>query len=209
MPPFAFFGIESSGLKLAVDLVLLFLVVLYLVADLLDVRRRAAPDLDPMLIGCATVASLFPFVGTIVYIILSAARVPRGRARARTRDAGREARLHSSTGRCAPTATTHGARLHSLSELPAQAQGALRQLLAPARPGLDDMPLLRGRCPGAHRAEETQTTHGAGARERGAGARELRGARTRRRRGERVIARRAGRPRPRPAGRARRPRPSS
>ena len=30
-------------------------------------------------------------------------------------------------------------------ELPAQAQGALRQLLAAARPGLDDLPLLRGR----------------------------------------------------------------
>jgi hypothetical protein len=70
MPPFAIFGIESSGLKLAVDLVLLFLVVLYLSLiywTYADARRRI---LDPMLIGCATMASLFPFVGTIVYIIL-------------------------------------------------------------------------------------------------------------------------------------------
>lgn len=70
MPPIAYFGIESSGLSLAIDLLILFLVVLY--ASLVywtyaDARRRIA---DPMLIGCATAASLFPFVGTIVYMIL-------------------------------------------------------------------------------------------------------------------------------------------
>ena len=32
-----------------------------------DARRRIA---DPLLIGCATAASLFPFVGTIVYMIV-------------------------------------------------------------------------------------------------------------------------------------------
>jgi len=32
-----------------------------------DARRRIT---DPMLVGCATVAALFPFVGTIVYMIL-------------------------------------------------------------------------------------------------------------------------------------------
>ena len=70
MPPPAIFGIESSGLKLAVDLLLLFVVVLYLSLiywTYSDARRRI---LDPMLVGCATVASLFPFVGTIVYMIL-------------------------------------------------------------------------------------------------------------------------------------------
>jgi Double zinc ribbon len=70
MPPIAYFGIESSGLSLAIDLLILFLVVLYL--SLLywtyaDARRRIS---DPMLVGCATAASLFPFVGTIVYMIL-------------------------------------------------------------------------------------------------------------------------------------------
>jgi hypothetical protein len=70
MPPIAYFGIESSGLSLAIDLLILFLVVLY--ASLVywtyaDARRRVA---DPMLVGCATAASLFPFVGTIVYMIL-------------------------------------------------------------------------------------------------------------------------------------------
>jgi hypothetical protein len=66
----AYFGIESSGLSLVVDLLILFVVVLYLSLiywTYADARRRIV---DPMLVGCATVASLFPFVGTIVYIIL-------------------------------------------------------------------------------------------------------------------------------------------
>jgi Double zinc ribbon len=70
MPPIAYFGIESSGLSLVIDLLILFLVVLYfslLYWTYSDARRRIA---DPMLIGCATAASCFPFVGTIVYMIL-------------------------------------------------------------------------------------------------------------------------------------------
>ncbi len=66
----AYFGIESSGLNLVVDLLILFVVVLYLSLiywTYADARRRI---LDPMLVVCATVASLFPFVGTIVYMIL-------------------------------------------------------------------------------------------------------------------------------------------
>jgi len=70
MLPFAYFGIESSGLNLAVDLLILFVVVLYLSLiywTYADARRRI---LDPMLVACATAASLFPFVGTIIYMIL-------------------------------------------------------------------------------------------------------------------------------------------
>lgn len=70
MPPIAYFGVESSGLSLAIDLLILFVVVLYgslVYWTYADARRRIA---DPMLIGCATVASLFPFVGTIVYMVL-------------------------------------------------------------------------------------------------------------------------------------------
>jgi len=70
MPPLAYFGIESSGLNLVVDLLILFVVVLYLSLiywTYTDARRRI---LDPMLVGCATAASLFPFVGTMVYMIL-------------------------------------------------------------------------------------------------------------------------------------------
>ncbi len=70
MPTPAYFGIESSGLNLVVDLLILFVVVLYLSLiywTYADAKRRIA---DPILVGCATAASLFPFVGTIVYMIL-------------------------------------------------------------------------------------------------------------------------------------------
>jgi len=66
----AYFGINSSGLNLAIDLLILFLVILYVSLiywTYADARRRI---LDPMLVGCAVFVSLFPFVGTIVYIIL-------------------------------------------------------------------------------------------------------------------------------------------
>ncbi len=68
--PLAYFGIESSGLNLVIDLLTLFAVVLYLSLiywTYADARRRIQ---DPMLVGCSTAASLFPFVGTIVYMIL-------------------------------------------------------------------------------------------------------------------------------------------
>ncbi len=70
MGAFAVFGIENDGLNLAVNLLLLFLVVIWFALvywTFSDARRRIA---DPMLVGCATVASLFPFVGTIVYLIV-------------------------------------------------------------------------------------------------------------------------------------------
>jgi hypothetical protein len=70
MLPLAYFGIESSGLTLVIDLLILFVVVLYLSLiywTYSDARRRIA---DPMLVGCATAASLFPFVGTIIYLVL-------------------------------------------------------------------------------------------------------------------------------------------
>ena len=145
MPPLAYFGIESSGLNLAVDLLILFVVVLYLSLiywTYADARRRI---LDPMLVGCATAASLFPFVGTIVYMIL---RPPEYLEDVRERELemqAAEARLHQLDQSLCPHCDYRDrARLRALPELPAQAQGALRELLAPARPGVDDLPLLRG-----------------------------------------------------------------
>src|SRR5271166_4411343 len=70
MIPVAYFGIESSGLSLAVDLIVLFVVVVYFALiywTYADARRRIV---DPVMVGCATAASLFPFVGTVVYMIL-------------------------------------------------------------------------------------------------------------------------------------------
>ncbi|MDX6724553.1 MAG: hypothetical protein QOJ21_2088 [Solirubrobacteraceae bacterium] len=66
----AVFGINSDGLNTAVKLLVLVLVVVWLALvyyTFADARRRIA---DPMLVACATAASLFPFVGTVVYMIV-------------------------------------------------------------------------------------------------------------------------------------------
>ena len=81
--PLALFGITNDGLNLFVNLVVLFLVVVWIaliVWTYLDARRRLN---DPVLVGAATVASLFPFVGTMVYSIL---RPPEFIADARERE---------------------------------------------------------------------------------------------------------------------------
>jgi hypothetical protein len=68
--PVALFGITNDGLNLFVNLVILFLVVVWLALvawTYLDARRRIK---DPVLVACATGASIFPFVGSIVYAIL-------------------------------------------------------------------------------------------------------------------------------------------
>lgn len=70
MTTLAVFGINSGALDTAVKLAILFLVVLWLALvyyTYADARRRID---DPMLIGCAVAASLFPFVGTLVYMVV-------------------------------------------------------------------------------------------------------------------------------------------
>src|SRR3954453_5194719 len=70
MPVVAIFGITNDALNLVVNLLLLFLVVIWVALiwwTFADARRRID---DPMLVGPATVASFFPFVGTIVYVIV-------------------------------------------------------------------------------------------------------------------------------------------
>jgi hypothetical protein len=70
MMAFAVFGIKSSGLNLAVNLLILFLVIIWLALvywTYADARRRIA---DPMLVGCAAAAALFPYVGSLVYTIV-------------------------------------------------------------------------------------------------------------------------------------------
>ena len=66
----AVFGISNNALNLAVELALLFIAVIWLALiywTYADARRRID---DPLLVGCATIASLFPIVGTIVYMIV-------------------------------------------------------------------------------------------------------------------------------------------
>jgi len=70
MSPLAIFGITNDALDLAVKLLLLFLVVLWIALvywTYADAKRRVS---DPMLIACAAAASLFPFVGTVVYVVV-------------------------------------------------------------------------------------------------------------------------------------------
>jgi hypothetical protein len=70
MLPLSVFGINNSGLNLAVNLLLLFLFVIWVALiywTYADARRRIA---DPLIIACATAASFFPFVGTMVYVIV-------------------------------------------------------------------------------------------------------------------------------------------
>jgi hypothetical protein len=64
------FGINNSAISLAIELVLLFVGIIWLALvywTYADARRRIA---DPLLVGCSIVASLAPFVGTIVYMIV-------------------------------------------------------------------------------------------------------------------------------------------
>ena len=66
----AIFGISNNGLNLVVNLLILMLVVVWLaliVYTYLDAKRRIS---DPFLVGCATLASFIPYLGTAVYAIV-------------------------------------------------------------------------------------------------------------------------------------------
>src|ERR1700728_5202686 len=68
--PLAYFGISNSGVNLFINLLLLFVAVLWFALiywTRADAKRRID---DPLLVFCATVASVIPFVGTIVYMIV-------------------------------------------------------------------------------------------------------------------------------------------
>ncbi len=70
MTTLAIFGIDNDQLSTAVNVLLLVLVVIWFALifwTFTDARRRID---DPLLVGCATLASVFPFVGTIVYTII-------------------------------------------------------------------------------------------------------------------------------------------
>ena len=67
---FGVFGIDNDALNTAVNVLILVLIVVWAALvfwTFADARRRID---DPMLVGCATLAALFPFVGTIIYTIV-------------------------------------------------------------------------------------------------------------------------------------------
>jgi hypothetical protein len=70
MPVVGYFGINNDAVNLAINLLILFVVVIY--AALIywtyaDARRRVA---DPWLITCAVLASLIPFLGVVIYMVV-------------------------------------------------------------------------------------------------------------------------------------------
>jgi hypothetical protein len=91
----AVFGIDNSGLNVAVNLLLLSLVVLWLATvywTYADARRRIE---DPMLVGCSVAAAMFPFIGTIVYMIVRPPEYLEDRHERELEVAAAEARLAS------------------------------------------------------------------------------------------------------------------
>ena len=93
MAVLAVFGITNDGLNLAVNLLILCLVVLYLALiywTYADARRRIE---DPMLVGCAAAAAVFPFIGTIVYMIVRPPEYIEDRRERELEIAAAEARL--------------------------------------------------------------------------------------------------------------------
>lgn len=71
MPVFALFGIENQALNTVVNLLALFLAVLWLALVFWTYKDAVRRISDPLLVACATATSLiFPFIGTIVYLIL-------------------------------------------------------------------------------------------------------------------------------------------
>ena len=93
MAQLAIFGIKNDGLNLVANLFALFLVAIYIaliVWTYADAKRRIA---DQVLVMTATAASLLPFVGTLIYVIV---RPPEFLEDAREREleiAASEARL--------------------------------------------------------------------------------------------------------------------
>ena len=91
--PLGYFGISNDGVNLAINLVILFLVIVWLAMiywTRADAKRRIS---DPVLVLLATATALLPFVGTIVYMIV---RPPEFLEDVRERDlemAASEARL--------------------------------------------------------------------------------------------------------------------
>ena len=163
----AVFGINNDSVNTAVNVLILVLVVVWAALifwTFADARRRID---DPMLVACATAASLFPFVGTIIYVIV---RPPEFLDDVRLRELemqAAEARLTLVRLPAVPVLRLRGqGRLPALSQLHAAAQGALLLLRQADRPRVEAVPVLRGRDgrrPAALRAPPAPGRHLVGA----------------------------------------------
>ena len=140
----AIFGITNDGLNLAVTLFVLMIVVVWLaliVYTYLDASRRIS---DPFLVGCATIGSFFPYIGTAVYAIV---RPPEFLEDAHERELeirAAELRVRQLTEALLPQLRIPGREeLPALPPVPAPAQGPLPELRQAGRPALGALPLLR------------------------------------------------------------------
>ena len=98
MGALAVFGITDDTLNLVVNLLLLCLIVLYFALiywSYADAKRRIE---DPMLVGCATAAAFFPFIGPIIYMIVRPPEFIDDRRERELEIAAAEARLHDLEG---------------------------------------------------------------------------------------------------------------
>ena len=167
MLPLAYFGIESNAFNLVVDLLILFVAVLYCALiywTYADARRRIE---DPMMIGLAVVVALFPFVGTLIYIIL---RPPEYLEDVRERELetqAAEARLHQLDYGLCPHCD------YPIERDFVRCPSCLRKLkercvscAKPAGPSVDDLPVLRDRGPGSGAAAAHAPPAGRGGRDR-------------------------------------------
>ena len=133
-----------------------------------------------MLIACATAASLFPFVGTIVYTILRPPEFLEDREERELEIQAAELRAAAADRAVLPALRVPGrAQLPALPELRAEAQGPLPQLRQAARPALGRLPVLRDRGPQA-RARRERAPRRSARRARRAPRRERAGSRARR-----------------------------
>ena len=185
--------IKNDALQTAANIALLVLGVLYLSLifwTFADARRRID---DPLLVLCATLASFFPFIGTIVYLIV---RPPEFLDDVRLRElemTAAEARLASLDYSLCPHCDYEvQVGLPALSELHAQAQGALLLVLEADRPGVAHLPVLRGRDeradPVVHAPAPPADDGSVDGRRRGGPARARRDGRGARRDGRDVVA---------------------
>ena len=146
MPFLTVFGIKNGTISAVVELIILFLVVVWLALvywTYADARRRIA---DSLLVGCATAASLFPFVGTIVYMIV---RPPEYLDDVRERELeiqAAEARLAELGYQVCPYCD------YEVEKDFLRCPNCMRKLKDPctgvrqaARPDVEDLPVLRGR----------------------------------------------------------------
>jgi hypothetical protein len=140
---FALFGIENGGLNLAVNLLVFFLFVIYVALvywTYADASRRLE---DPMLIACATVASMFPFIGTIVYTIVRPPEYLEDVHERELETRAAELRLRVLENR---TCTNCG---HEIEPSYLRCPSCMRRLPQAARPDLEGVPVLRGGGPAA------------------------------------------------------------